>query len=132
MVHAWHIGAIYIRCVHISPAPNGSFALQLFEQDNAVEISNGIMFEFYACVASYQATWEEGKVAPVYGDRRCMLSSCQSPVESTHTMIDHFIKEHQEITPFPDADKLLSEICLSPDSLFNLGQSLLSAMHPDF
>ena len=70
--------------------------------------------------------------APVYGDRRCMLSSCQSPVESTDTMIDHFIKEHQEITPFPDADKLLSEICLSPDSLFNLGQSLLSAMHPDF
>ena len=70
--------------------------------------------------------------APVYGDRRCMLPSCQSPVESTDTMINHFIKEHQEITPFPDADKLLSEICLSPDSLFNLGQSLLSAMHPDF
>ena len=70
--------------------------------------------------------------APVYGDRRCMLPSCQSPIESTDTMINHFIKEHQEITPFPDADKLLSEICLSPDSLFNLGQSLLSAMHPDF
>ena len=34
--------------------------------------------------------------APVYGDRRCMLSSCQSPVESTDTMIDHFIKKHQE------------------------------------
>ena len=64
---------------------------------------------------------------------------CSHPVEEvvmcdTYTvrMIDHFIKEHQEITPFPDADKLLSEICLSPDSLFNLGQSLLSAMHPDF
>ena len=28
--------------------------------------------------------------APVYGDRRCMLSSCQSPIESTDTMIDHF------------------------------------------
>ena len=70
--------------------------------------------------------------APVYGDRRCMLSRCQSPVESTDTMIDHFIKEHQEITLFSDADKLLSEICLSPDSLFNLGQSLLSAMQPDF
>ena len=47
--------------------------------------------------------------APVYGDRRCMLSSCQLPVESIDTMIDHFIKENQEITPFPDADKLLSE-----------------------
>ena len=64
MVHAWHIGAIYIRCVHISPAPNGSFALQLFEQDNAVEISNGIMFEFYACVASYPGHVGGGKSGP--------------------------------------------------------------------
>ena len=31
------------------------------------------------------------------GDRRCILSSCKSPVESADSTIDHFIKEHQEI-----------------------------------
>ena len=31
----------------MSPALNGSVALQRFEHSNAVEIRNGIMFDFY-------------------------------------------------------------------------------------
>ena len=31
----------------MSPAPNGSPALQSFEHGNVVEIHNGIMFDFY-------------------------------------------------------------------------------------
>ena len=33
--------------VHVSPAFNGSTALQCFECGNGVEIRNGIMFDFY-------------------------------------------------------------------------------------
>ena len=32
----------------MSPALNGSSALQRFERGNAVEIHNGIMFDFYS------------------------------------------------------------------------------------
>ena len=31
----------------MSPALNGSFVLQHFERGNAIEIRNGIMFDFY-------------------------------------------------------------------------------------
>ena len=37
----------YIFVVRISPSLNGSSALQGFECSNAVEIHNGIMFDFY-------------------------------------------------------------------------------------
>jgi len=33
--------------VHVSPACNGSTALQCFEHGNALEIRNGIMFDLY-------------------------------------------------------------------------------------
>ena len=36
---------IYTACT--SPTPNGSSALQCFEHSNAIEICNGIMFDFY-------------------------------------------------------------------------------------
>jgi len=31
----------------MSPTPNGSSALQHFEHGNAIEIRNGVMFDFY-------------------------------------------------------------------------------------
>ena len=36
---------MHLRCVHMSPALNRSFALRHFERDNAVELCNGIMFD---------------------------------------------------------------------------------------
>ena len=37
----------YVYTAHMSPALNGSSALQHFERSNAIEIRNGIMFDFY-------------------------------------------------------------------------------------
>ena len=37
----------HIYTVHMSPTLNGSFALECFERSNAIEIRNGIMFDFY-------------------------------------------------------------------------------------
>ena len=66
--------------------------------------------------------------APVYCDRRCSLPRSHLPVENTDTMIDHFLKNHPDIAPFPDSDTFLKEICSAPDSFSDLGQSLLSAL----
>ena len=38
---------IHAFAVHMSPAFNGSFALQQFECSKAVELRNGIMFDFH-------------------------------------------------------------------------------------
>ena len=65
--------------------------------------------------------------APVYGDR-CILPRCHLPVENTDTMIDHFFKNHPDITPFPDSDTFLEEIYSAPDPFYDLEQSLLSAL----
>ena len=37
----------HVYTVRMSPALNGSSALQRFECGNAIEIRNGIMFDFY-------------------------------------------------------------------------------------
>ena len=37
----------HIYTARMSPALNGSSALQRFERSNAIEIHNGIMFDFY-------------------------------------------------------------------------------------
>ena len=66
--------------------------------------------------------------APVYGDRRCILSCCHSPVENMDTMLDHFLKIHQDVIPFIDPDTLIDRFSSEPDSLFDLGQALLLAM----
>ena len=41
-MNTWHVYR-----VRMSPTPNGSSVLQRFECGNAVEIRNGIMFDFY-------------------------------------------------------------------------------------
>ena len=37
----------HIYTAHMNPALNGSSALERFECSNAIEIRNGIMFDFY-------------------------------------------------------------------------------------
>ena len=37
----------HVYTAHMSPALNGSSVLQHFERSNAIEIRNGIMFDFY-------------------------------------------------------------------------------------
>ena len=41
------INTCHVYTVRMSPALNISSALQLFERSNAIEIRNGIMFDFY-------------------------------------------------------------------------------------
>jgi len=41
------INTCHIYTVRMSSALNGSSALQHFERSNAIEIQNGIMFDFY-------------------------------------------------------------------------------------
>ena len=43
----WTYQALMQLCSAMSPALNGSAALQRFKCGNAVEIHNGIMFDFY-------------------------------------------------------------------------------------
>ena len=42
LMNTWHIYP-----ARVGPTPNGSSALQRFERSNALEIGNGIMFDFY-------------------------------------------------------------------------------------
>ena len=42
LMNTWHIYP-----AHMGPTPNGSSALQRFERCNALEIRNGIIFDFY-------------------------------------------------------------------------------------
>ena len=37
----------HVYTEHMSPALNGSSALECFERSNAIEMRNGIMFDFY-------------------------------------------------------------------------------------
>ena len=41
------INTCHVYTARMSPALNGSSALQRFERSNAIEIRNGIMFDFY-------------------------------------------------------------------------------------
>ena len=41
------INTCHVYTVRMSPALNGSSVLECFERGNAIEIHNGIMFNFY-------------------------------------------------------------------------------------
>ena len=43
----------------MSPTRNGSTALQRFERGNAIEIHNGIMFNFYPGLSYFQESAEK-------------------------------------------------------------------------
>ena len=43
----------------MSPTHNGSTALQCFERGNAIEIHNGIMFNFYPGLPYFQESAEK-------------------------------------------------------------------------
>ena len=41
------VNCLCIYAAHMNPAPNESSTLQYFERGDAIEIRNGIMFDFY-------------------------------------------------------------------------------------
>ena len=45
------INTCHVYTAHVSPALNGSSALQRFKRSNASEIRSGIMFDFYPGLA---------------------------------------------------------------------------------
>ena len=47
-----------IFAAHMSPTINGSMALQRVEHNNAVQIHNGIMFDFYPGLPRIQFVWK--------------------------------------------------------------------------
>ena len=63
----------------MSPALNGSTALQRFERSNASEIRNGMMFDFYPGLPEIVDIWEENTALPGMGNFRkafLVLHSC--------------------------------------------------------
>ena len=43
----------FIQCIYMSLTLNGSSALERFERSNAIEIGNGIMFDFLPGTATH-------------------------------------------------------------------------------